>query len=198
MQSRQFAAIGLGLVMLSGCTSLTQSGFRSVDGNSCDAEIDVELDDESNGNVYDQDYGGAAFAIGVGYNTVNAYAGLMPNSTGGAQVNSGTATYSGEYEALRVTGVEKDGPYLVGFVSRGSDDIDLTADFDAQTLTGTSDAGVLEVDGTISGTEVGGSVVYHDVEGDLEGVIGADAVIGAFHGHDADEVFAGGFIAERQ
>jgi len=53
----------------------------------------------------------------------------------------------------------------------------------------------LSVDGRIDGTTLSGTVTYDGVAGSLRGLVGGNEAIGAFHGHDDNNVFAGGFIA---
>ncbi|MEM8980692.1 MAG: hypothetical protein AAGD04_14490 [Pseudomonadota bacterium] len=70
----------------------------------------------------------------------------------------------------------------------------MTGDFDAGTLTGSS--GDLTVNGTLSGTTLGGTVTYDGQDGTLTGLAGADQAFGAFHSASGTMIYAGGFAAE--
>ncbi|WP_438956422.1 hypothetical protein [Cognatiyoonia sp.] len=39
-----------------------------------------------------------------------------------------------------------------------------------------------------------GDVTYRGVDGDLNGLVGSDKAVGAFHGNNADLIDAGGFL----
>ena len=74
--------------------------------------------------------------------------------------------------------------------------VTLVADINAGTFVGTSDQDSnLSVNGAFTGNDLSGTVTYRGVEGDLEGLIGGNEAVAAFHGNDARTVFAGGFIA---
>lgn len=121
-----------------------------------------------------------------------AVAGIIPGTTVSAIPDSGSSIYSGTFELVKVDGFfVNDNQNVVGFPTLRSGDISLTADFDDQTLKGRADD--LTVDGSFTGNTLAGSVEYEGISGTLRGLIGADKAVGAFHGNDSDEIYAGGF-----
>lgn len=88
------------------------------------------------------------------------------------------------------------GDIITGRTGRQSGVINLTADLDAGTLTGSTKG--LEVNGRMSGSDLAGGVSYRGVGvgGGLDGLVGSDQAIGAFHGNDADLIYSGGFLTE--
>ncbi len=151
--------------------------------------------------VADSTGNGFAFAGGTNEDGLAAYSGVIPDSTGGAVVTEGSATYATDYTLYRVTDIVLDeSGFGEGFISGTpavvTGNITLTADFDGATLTGTSE--FLTVNGQINGSNLSGGVTYRDVDGELDGVIGADRTVGAFHGNDKDLIYAGGFIGTAQ
>ena len=190
------ATLAMAAMLLSACGSdITHSGFRSVDEASEDGVVNVSLLNRVDGNIFDANYGGVAYVIGVDLEQYEAWAGVMPNSTVGAEMDNGSATYTGQYSLAKVSGVDLVNDTPTGNAGADFGNITLTADFDRQTIIGSD--GDLEIDGRIDGTALSGDVEYEGIDGELQGVIGADAAIGAFHGHDSDTVYAGGFVAER-
>ena len=55
-------------------------------------------------------------------------------------------------------------------------------------------AGALSIDGTVTGSSIGGSVDLDGTAGNLVGEIGFNGAIGAFSGGDTGRGFAGGFL----
>ncbi len=192
----RLALAGTALTIVSGCVTSgdpTTSAFRTPDSRSSRASIPVALANETNDRIYNSSYGGAAFTVGTNDEGAKAYAGVMPGSNGGARVTTGTATYSGSYEVTMIEDINVSNNFLTGRVAEDDGAITLRADFDARTLRGRS--GNLSVDGRISGSDLSGDVTYRGVRGDLDGVIGDEAAVGAFHGSSSDLVYGGGFIA---
>ncbi|MCV6594780.1 MAG: hypothetical protein OIF48_17655 [Silicimonas sp.] len=122
----------------------------------------------------------------------------------GTPLTSGAATYAADFGIALLEGVDGSSPQAI----QGSGTIGLSADFDAGTLTGTyiGPDSNLSVNGTLSGGTIDGSVDYayedslanpQTITGTLDGSIGFNGVVGAFHGHDADTVMAGGFVGSR-
>lgn len=143
-----------------------------------------------------------SFAVGLDATTGEnvAAAGIDLVSVGGVQT-TGTASYNTSYGINLREGTDGSSPDVI----QDSGAITLLADFDAGTLTG-SVSGPLDsfdVNGTLSGGEIGGSVTFNyedsssapqTINGTLDGHIGTFSAIGAFHGSDSDTVMAGGFV----
>ena len=81
-------------------------------------------------------------------------------------------------------------------LQRQSGTLTLVADFDRNTLSGTSDNSLLRVNGTFEGKALGGSVVYRGMSGELSGRVGANQAVGAFHGKTDTSIMAGGFMVD--
>lgn len=134
-------------------------------------------------------------------------AGIASGANTGAAVTDATASYNASYEYLVVDNVRRGPVFIQGDVGRESGNIQLSADFNNGTLTGTS--GNLDVNGTINGTAVGGTAraKYRffgqtglnsgSVTTDLDGQIGTTGVIGVIHGDDSDTVVVGGIVGTR-
>ncbi|MFT6451879.1 MAG: hypothetical protein ACJA06_001366 [Halocynthiibacter sp.] len=120
--------------------------------------------------------------------------GIIPGTSVAAAPASGSVVYSGRYELAQIQNIDISGSRIYGHSSLYSRSISLTADFDGNTLSGTG--GNLSVDGAISNGNLSGNVTYKGVNGALDGVIGADRAVGAFHGNSADTIYAGGFIVD--
>lgn len=200
----KFIAAGA-VVALAGCQlsqeAATNSGFLTPNASGV-ITGGVESDgQEVRRTVTDSTGNGFAFAGGTNDNGLAAYAGIIPDTTGGDVVASGSATYDADYTLYRVTDVNlTETRFGEGFVTGTptvvTGNLTLTADFDAATLSGTSE--FLTVNGVINGTNLSGGVTYRDVAGDLIGVVGSDRTVGAFHGNNADLIYAGGFIGAAQ
>ena len=190
------------LIALSACElsqeAATNSGFRTPNASGI---ITGGVDNDGQAirrSFSDGAGGGFAFAGGTNDDGLAAFAGIIPATTGGAAL-TGDATFSATFTAYQITGINlSDFGNGEGFISGQpdivSDAIQLTADFANGRLTGTSNGGELSVNGSFAGTDLGGSVTYLSVGGELDGVIGADRTVGAFHGNDEDTIFAGGFV----
>ena len=118
-----------------------------------------------------------------------------------------SATYTGTFELALIDLILVLGDSVQGSSTFDRGNISLTADFNAGTLTGSGtgldlgsfslllNGNQLSVDGTLNGTALSGTVTYDGVTGPLQGLVGSDEAIGAFHGHNDSQLFAGGFIA---
>jgi hypothetical protein len=206
-------AIGLSAVAaLSGCnasglaSSTTNSGFGSVSGS----RVNVSLSNELNDTVSNASVGTVAFVTGLDLTNGQAegFAGIQSGANTGSAVTSGSANYNTTYAYQVIDDVNRTTTFLTGSRVTENGSMTLAADFNAGTLTGSNSE--LRVNGTISGTDVGGSVtviysgfvpgsgtVSGSATGNLDGNIGSTGVIGAFHGTDSDTVFAGGFVGTR-
>lgn len=193
----------LSALALSACTlsqdGATNSGFRTPNSSGM-ITGGVDSDGQQTRRTFrDSAGGGFAYAGGTNDDGLAAYAGIIPGTTGGAQVASGSASYDATFNLYEVTGINLTETgigegFVTGRPNTVTGSITLTANFDSNRLTGTSTGGSLNVDGRIGGTDLSGDVTYRGVGGTLDGVIGADRTVGAFHGNNADVIFAGGFI----
>lgn len=175
----------------------TQSGFVTPSTNGA---ISVGLSQSSGGTVRTIDGNGYAFQAGSDPGEgLAAYSGILPGTQTDAWPTSGAATYSGTYEGVQISGINLDGAgFISGMSGPMSGTLTLSADFAQNTLTGTSDNGLLTVDGQVGGGgTLSGSVNYQGVGGDLTELAGGDTAVGAFHRNNADLIYAGGFIADR-
>lgn len=182
----------------------TSSGFRTPSASGV-LTSGIDVSQRRTSTLSDNNGGGVAMVSGTrGDDGFAAYAGVIPGTDVGASGVSGSATFVGRYRAAQIvdinlTKTSNTTGFLTGTSNIFGDDITLTADFDAATLTGTSDNQVLSVNGQIgSGTTLGGSVRYLGVSGVLQGVVGVDGAVGAFHGNNAETIFAGGFVTAPQ
>lgn len=190
--------------VLAGCQSqaddFTTSSFAAVVAvGSSSAEIaGSTLAQRITGSDVNADGDGYAYETGVedgeGF---FARAGLIPGTSVADLPSSGSAEMSGRYEAARVTGIDLNNGRLTGFARKANGSITLTADFDAQTLKGTSNNDLLTVDGTFEGKTLDGRVVYRDIPGVLAGKVGGNEAIGVFHGKTEDALMSGGFIVTK-
>lgn len=194
----------IGLISLAACSSssggggggsappdYTNSGFiRPTSGAS--AQIPVSLGNEQNGNIYNPLFGGAAYVTGTDGAGAKAYAGIIPGTNPGAPVTNGTVRYNTKYQVAAIENISVSGGFLRGVNTRDSGSLTLVANFNGNTLTGTD--GTFAVDGRMSGQNLSGRVSYGGVNGSLTGLIGDDAVVGAFNGNNSTMVYSGGFI----
>jgi len=181
---KKFILVGIAASTLSACNLMgdpTNSGFA---GNGYGYQVGAVTNDGLQG-----------FAGMVAGATVTP-----PSST--------TATYNGRFEVAYIDFIltSSDGQ-VSGNTTLDRGDINLQADFAAGTLVGGGtglDGGFtnfllnenqLSVDGKIEGTTLTGTVTYDGVSGPLSGLVGGNETIGVFHGHDDNNVIAGGFIA---
>jgi hypothetical protein len=167
------------------------------------------------------------FASGGNPNLVSVRAGLVSGqATAGAEatistpsvgapINSGKAIYDAQYAIVgvrdvTVTRVVGQPTEIKGtpFATIGTQSVTLNANFDSGTLTGSTP--LMDVNGTISGQTLGGSVSvnipvgatnsgpFRPLSATLEGEIGSTAVVGGFAGHDDTAVVAGGFVGNKR
>ncbi|MEX0287286.1 MAG: hypothetical protein AB3N23_21985 [Paracoccaceae bacterium] len=186
-------------------SSPVASSFGTVVGN----QLATTLSNENNGTVSNAAVGTVAYISGLNQTTGQAVtaAGIAGTPTVGPARTTGTATYAARYEYDTIINVERNGTVSTRTIGGNrinrSGAITLNADFDQGTLRG--DALFLNVNGTISGSELGGSVRTTPnivstgrTTGELQGQIGATGVIGAFHGTETsflgNSTVAGGFV----
>ncbi|WP_342076997.1 hypothetical protein [Yoonia sp. SS1-5] len=124
-----------------------------------------------------------------------AFSGILPASQVSTPPTSGSVVYDASFVVSAFVDVSQEGGQSTAVSGVGNNgDITLVADFADQTLTGATEQ--FEVDGLIggSGSELGGTVRWLDIEGQRTGLIGSDQVVGAFHGSSDSVVFAGGLV----
>ncbi len=181
-------------------SDLAQSGFKSPDADGLITEglstspfNPPVMQMDADGNGYAHSIG--AILDGEGF---VAYAALLPGNGIADRPTTGSAQYDANYSLYEFTNITEtdtgpsaDGDSLIDGA------ITLSVDFDDRTLSGRD--GELVVNGVLAGAgnDFGGSVTWGGVEGELQGLISPDNVIGAFHGNSEDAIFAGGFLGEK-
>ncbi len=195
---RPFYLLLIPMFGIAACTpdvdSLTNSSFSAPDASG---NYSSSLTSTRSGKDVDATGNGYGYIVGIrDGNSFQGYAGIIPGSTVTAPPATGLATMTGTYEVVRIRDISLDGNHLTGTpVYAVSAPVTLVANFGAGTLKGASTGPnpLLTVDGTFSGQTLGGSVVYRGVSGSLTGLVGSDRAIGAFHGNNATDIYAGGF-----
>ncbi len=186
-------------LILSACTDTSDvidSGFEDVDASG---NFEHRLDPKQNiSDVVFAGNDGFSYQVGVleGEGFV-AEVGMLPTTSVSALPTSGSAIYTGIYELAGIEDsfIDDDGD-LHGQPIFESGVISLSASFGNGTLKGESNNGNLIVNGNFDGKNLDGSVEYNGIDGDLDGLIGGDRTVGIFHGHDDENIYAGGFIAD--
>lgn len=185
---------------------LTTTGFVRVPNISNSGVINIGLENDITTRVVPTSPGSfSGYAIQTGAipnEGLFAVAGLLPNSTV-TTPPSGTASYSGAYSLIEINNINIAGGEIRGTPALRSEPLTLIANFANNKLV--DDGGSnLQVNGTVNGTDIGGTVRYNGVQGNLDGLIGGNRAIGAFHGEgnvgpgtSDDYMYAGGFIANR-
>ena len=170
----------------------TDSAFRTP---SASGSFGSALDNQRSGVETNADGDGFAYRTGGedGEGFI-AEAGILPGSDVIQGPPSGNVFYSGTWELARITGINISGDEIYGFSATDGGAIILEADFGDNTLTGAS--GDLSIDGRISGGQLDGTVTYLGVDGALDGLVGSDTAVGAFHGDSGSTIYAGGFVAD--
>lgn len=208
------AAAVASIFAVSACTSSGGgSGAPAVSGiiAPVGSVIPVSLSQELNLTVSDSRVGTVAYVTGIDNvnGQIEGYAGVRSGANVGNTVTGGgTAVYAGQYGYQVVDNVQRTSATIGGDRVTETGSILLTANFNQGTLTG--NGAELDVNGTISGAQVGGTVtanysqstllggtVSGTVSGQLTGNIGDNGMIGAFHGTDSNTVLAGGVVAVR-
>ena len=171
----------------------TDSGFADIDSSGSVMET---LDQQSFAWLIDADGDGFGYSSGTEPGGgLRALSGFTKASDIDLRPVTSVGSYTGRYELIEVYDIEVSFGYVSGSQRRVTDEIVLDADFAAGTLTGRS--GQLSVSGRAIGSQLTGSVTYRGVSGDLQGNLGDDKAIGAFHGNDDDLIYAGGFLTYR-
>ncbi len=123
-----------------------------------------------------------------------AFSGISSGASVTAPPDTGVVTMTGSYEAAYMFGIEAGFVVSSGYASRDSGSMSVSVDYAAGTLVGGSNDGTLAVNGTFTGTSLGGSATFDGVSGPLKGLVGGNEAIGVFHGHNSTTTHAGGFI----
>ncbi|WP_373634860.1 hypothetical protein [Yoonia sp. SS1-5] len=179
-------------------TQTAQSAFRTpVDGKTDAGFVVGPLTRSfSNHNAEGDGYANTIGPLIEG--GFGAAAGILPTTTVLAQPDSGSISYDANFIVRALVGIGETDGQVHAFSVGQNGQIELTADFGANTLTGSADQ--FSVDGVLdeNGTGMSGTVRWTDQTGALIGQVGSDEVIGAFQGHSDTTVFTGGFIGTAQ
>ena len=162
------------IVTLSDTGEIPDQGFADDTGTGSDLTV---VDGALTGYAYE-------YGLIEGTTTFKGVAGITPDSNPGAEITTGTVTYDGSYSLAHVE---------IDEVNNVNGDISLTADFGNSSVTGAD--GSLIVAGNFNGTTLSGTVIYDGISADLSGVVGTEALIGAFAGNTSDELVVGGIVA---
>lgn len=188
--------LGLGAaacVSACGLTDVTTSGFDKPSSTG-----------RPNGTTSAYEWGadtslvtGNRYAYEVGptfWDKFGAFSGISSGAAVTAPPASGVVTMTGSYQAAYMFGI--DGGFVVstGYANETAGSMSVSVDYGAGTLTGGSSSGRLSVNGTFTGTSLGGTASFDGVSGPLDGLVGGDEAIGVFHGHNSTKTHAGGFI----
>ena len=213
MSVRIYGALFGAISLLSACDAagtkiptqdeLTTTGFVLP---SSTGVINIGLQNNVNSRVAQTSPGsgiGYAFQTGaIPDEGLFAVAGLLPNSTVTARP-AGTASYTGTYNLIAVDNIDYSGGFITGDQTLENGNLTLLANFASNTVF-SAPGSDLAVTGVVNGNDITGSVAYNGVAGNLDGLIGGNRAIGAFHGEgnvgpgtDDDYMYAGGFIATR-
>lgn len=130
---------------------------------------------------------------GVG---LRAYAGIVPDQPTQTSL-VGDATFRGPYSIANISDIKINDNFVTGRNAIINGEITLTTDLSTMTLTGTDK--VLTVRGRIADDQrLTGEIEAFGVTGTLQGEIGTDRAFAAFHGQNATNLIAGGFVTTVQ
>lgn len=187
--------VALALSACSGGKDPTNSFFGTAVSSTSFAN---NLDDARTARFVNSSNEGYVYQVGTNSSGLAGQAGLLPGTAVTAWSPTGTATFTGTFQATEVRNITVSNNIVSGLPSAVSDNITLTANFGNNTLTGTSNQGRLVVNGSVSGSSaLSGSVTLNGVSGTLSGLAGSDQTYGVFHGNNDSTIFAGGFAAYR-
>jgi hypothetical protein len=167
-------------------------GLAACGGNSAAPVVPVPqpngtLETTSTGGIVRlTEGGGYRYDLTILEKTIEAKADVLPGLSITNPPATGSASMVGNFNLRVIPDIGAPAPQDI------TGDITLTADFDAQTLTGSGDG--LGVQGTFGGTDLGGTVSYATITGDLSGSVAADKAIGVFEGQGGKIIYAGGFF----
>lgn len=156
------------------------------------------------GLVTDGNVGTAAFVMGVDTNVGQIVAQSAYRADNiGAPRSSGTGRYSTNYRFGIVDQIVRTDTRIGGRSGIRSGTVEVSADFDAGRVQAVDQQ--LNLDVRISGDALSGTVdvafvpasggtATETLETQLEGRIGSNGLVGAFHGRDGNTTIAGGFV----
>lgn len=181
------------IVILSACMTTSSNLKTSFETSSANGDIGTSLSQTRSGKEL-IDGNGYAYAAGKGPDYgFQAVAGVIPGSDMGVPIYA-NATYTGEWELAKISSIYISGNEITGFIGSDGGSITLNANFAEQTLTGSD--GLLEVNGTMNGNNLSGSVIFNGTTGELTGLVGEQGAVGAFHGEGDTQIYAGGFLVD--
>ena len=216
MSAKMLSALCGALGLLAGCGTavtdaltqdeLTRTGFVEVPEINKNGLINIGLENDIVTRAYRAspgNFGGYAFQTGgIDGEGLFAVAGLFPG-TSVTRPPSGTASYFGEYNLIAIDNIAIRNGEINGDRTLHTGDLVLLADFDNNAIF-SAPGSDLAVNGAIDVTGINGTVRFNGVTGSLDGLVGGNQAIGAFHGEgnvgpgtDDDYMYAGGFIADR-
>lgn len=189
------------LVALSACTttpsqdSLTQSSFVTP---SSTGGINVGLTQTNTDGIVSPAGEGFLFQTGVREGEgLEAVVGILPGTEVTFRPSEGSATYTGNYSIGTIRDIDASGGQIIGFPGVEQGVLTISVDFASGAVEGQASNGQLFLTGGLVGRDLAGTVVYREVAGPLDGLVGGDQAFGVFHGNDADLIYAGGFVLDR-
>ncbi|MFZ3582361.1 hypothetical protein ACOI1H_09360 [Loktanella sp. DJP18] len=197
----------LSLVSLAACSGSTASG----PGNTSSGFAPVNDKNQIIGNVSPDSSSGGGTSTGdidkteAGYtyltesngNEVAARAALINPGVITSRPTAGVGTYTALFEIAEIAGTD-----VSRDVTAAKGTIPVTVSFDTGRVEGRSITSnvsqTLTIAGQLAATGTGytGTTTWRGVEGDLRGRANGDRIIGAFAGHDATSVYAGGLVGQ--
>jgi hypothetical protein len=176
------------------------SGFASVDGTNVRHSLDSSIAAGGDSNAR------GSYGYVRGFDRRDGWtvlAGVDPYSNMGYVPTGGTAIFHGNAEFVSVENITTFNGQVSGTSASGSIPITLYADFGNGALTGGDYNNTFNVNGIIySRGNLGGTVDFLGIPGQLDGEVGTHGAVGAFHGGESnnfnfgDVIYAGGFIVQ--
>ena len=170
-------------------SAIAGSGTATADANGA---VDVELSHKTSGVYIDEDGLGFSCVLGLQGTSWAAYSALGHWTPPPGLPSGGKIKFNAQYAVG-----------LLRQQSQGAPDVELyngtfelLADLDAQTLSG--ETSTLSIVGTISGSDLEGSVEFRGMSGALKGKLSRNHAQAAFQGQSDEALFAGGFKANRK
>ena len=186
---------------LSACSGIesrdwTSSGFVTAGAGGITHSLSNLNSGSSSGTV------GTVHYLSGTDNGAQALAALGTDVNTGAPISE-TFYYYGPWGVrgirnITVTETSSTTGFLSGENFSDNGDIALVADYGAGTIEGSAigSFGTLTVNGTFSGTDIGGTATYDGKTASLDGLLGTQGAVGIFQGNADDWVMAGGFAAD--
>ena len=181
---------------LSACSSgipedVTRSGFLAATSAGVEVTLNNERKSDLPGSI-----GRVYYVTGTDSAGAAAFAGTVLSDAPGPMPGV-QAYYTTNWELVGIRNIRMSGNLLIGdkFVDGGS--MILTFDQSTGSLTGSNagTSGTLSVAGTAAAGDIGGSVSYAGVTGSLDGDIGVNGLLGAYHGNSDALVYGGGLAS---